>query len=159
VAVADAQGNPVAGLVHQRTDAGGNFAIGDVPANGSFTVVARVPLADGREVTLSSLPGQPVDLASTIVTQLAMAGVAGNPGKVDPATFKQATDLANQKLAAGSPPADPAAAVQQAQAWTTDDPAFRDAIAAVHQQAMVVPATPQATSAPAGPLDALSPVY
>jgi hypothetical protein len=159
VAVADAQGNPVPGLVHQRTDANGNFAIGDVPAAGTYMVVAHVPLENGQDATLTSLPGQPIDLASTVVLGLALAGVAGTPGKVDPATFKQAADLASQKLAAGPTPADPAAALQQAQAWATEDAGFRDAIAAVRQQAAATPAAPQATSAPGGPLDALSPVY
>jgi hypothetical protein len=41
-----------------------------------------------------------VSLGSTVVTQLANAGVAGAPGPVDPAAFQQAVDLANQKLAA-----------------------------------------------------------
>ncbi|MDB5100354.1 MAG: hypothetical protein JWM80_4775 [Cyanobacteria bacterium RYN_339] len=158
VAVADAAGNPVPGLVHQRTDGNGAYAIGDVPADGAYTVVARVPLADGREVTLSSVPGAPIDLGSTVVTQLATQGLAGAPGKVDPATFQKAADLANQKLAAGPTPADPAAALQQAKAWSTDDAAFRDAVAAVRQQAAAAPAA-KATQAPSGPLDALSPVY
>jgi hypothetical protein len=166
IALADANGDPIAGLVHQRTDAEGRYAMAGAPPGYSYVVTARYYTPDGREVTLQTLTRDgeaPIDLGTTLVTQLATEGARGAVGNVDEATFKQAVDAMNQHLATGPIPVDPTAALQQAKAWLQQDATLNTAVGTLKQQAAAGNATQRdadiSRTRDRDPLDALSPVY
>jgi hypothetical protein len=172
IALADANGDAVAGLFHQRSDDAGGFLIQGVPKDNGFVVTARFTRADGTEATLETLASPndrttsgDITLGTTLATMLATEGLTGAIGQVDAATFQQLASAFDQRVAGTTAPPDTAAALVLARGWVAGDPALGAQVAALHTQA----ATPKITAAQRdtsiarssdhGPLDALSPVY
>jgi len=176
VALADASGAPIPGLVHHRSDADGYFRVLKVPAGFAYMVVARAPAADGRELTFKALTtpttatDTPVELslASTLVTQAILEGKTGLVGAFDTASYAAAVAKVQERLATLETPPDPsnaAAGIALVGQWSQADSELATALERVRAGAGAPAATPQtlatevAKTREAEPLDALSPIY
>lgn len=172
VALADANGTVVSGLFQQRTDPTGAFIIEGVPSGYAYVVVAHYTRPDGKVITLESLANSQdrntptsIGLGTTLATQLVTQGLTGMIGSVDSSSFDRLAAALDDKLAAGATPADPTAALQQAQAWVQADPTLAGQVATLHQQAASPTRTTAqrnadvAKSSNSSPLDGLTPVY
>lgn len=182
VTLADAAGNPIAGLYRGQADANGAYGMYKLPPGYTFVVQAQVRLPDGNFATLETLghpgtdPNQavPVDLATTLVTLAATDGLTGLAGDVDPAIFDAAVKAVRTHLADQDPPAEQAnaslgydrgAAIATVQQMAKNDPTLQTDLDQLHGAA----ASPRTTEAQLDtdvaknqdqdPLSALVPVY
>ncbi|MDB5097875.1 MAG: hypothetical protein JWM80_2296 [Cyanobacteria bacterium RYN_339] len=171
VALANAAGQPIAGLYHAETGDGGGYAIGLLPPGYTYMVEATVPGADGKPITLKSLakPSREanIDLATTLVTMAVTDGLTGLPGEVDPAAFDAASAAVRAHLTdADIPsPSDAAAAKAKVAQLAKDDPTLATQLEQLKKQAAAPTATVDqlktdvAKTADQDPLNALAPVY
>lgn len=176
VALADAAGNPIPGLVHHRSDPEGYFRVLKVPAGYAYMVIARAQAADGRELTFKGLttPSTSADtavelsLASTLVTQAILEGKSGLVGAFDAASYAAAVAKVQERIATLATPPDPtnmAAGIALVNQWSEADTALAESLAKVKAGATAPQATPQTLQAEVAktresePLDALSPIY
>jgi hypothetical protein len=171
VALANAAGQPIAGLYHAQTGDAGGFSISKLPPDYTYLVTATVPTVDGKRVTLTSLakPSREasVDLATTLVTMAVTDGLKGVPGDVDPATFDAAVAAvrAHQTDADFPSPADAAAAKAKVAQLAKDDATLAGQLDQLKKQAAAPRATEEqlatevAKDQEQDPLRALDPVY
>jgi hypothetical protein len=171
VALANAAGQPIAGLYHAQTGDTGGYAIGKLPPDYTYVVTANVPTADGKSVTLESLakPGREanLDLATTLVTMAVTDGLTGVPGDVDPGTFDDASAAVRAHLTDPDlpSPTDAAAVKAKVAQLAKDDPPLAARLDKLKQQASAPRATPDQLAADVAkrqdqdPLSALAPVY
>lgn len=97
VFLADAAGDPLPDLPTVETDASGNYAIPNVPANFTYVVAARVHSGSSDQGELETLvkasplgSSADISLASTLVSASVVDGLKGSLGELNPVAFKQA---------------------------------------------------------------------
>lgn len=110
VYLADAAGEPIAGLSPALSDSRGRFQFFNVPKGYAYVLATRIKTAAGKEVALSTMARigdgsalADLSAASSVVTSAAVAGLT-DLGALDLARFEAALEAVSQRLGGEAPP-------------------------------------------------------
>jgi hypothetical protein len=141
VYLADAAGEPIAGLSPALSDSRGRFQFFNVPKGYAYVLAARIKTAAGKEVALRTMArvgdgSALADLspASSVVTSAAVAGLK-DLGALDLAKFEAALEAVGQRLGGEALPdlGDRAALEAHIQRLQQADPTLKPLLDAVRQ--------------------------